>query len=150
MLVVGVDESAGSAEALRWAVAEAKLRKSPLRIVHAWEYPMASSITDLPIDTDTLRAFKEQADNVIDEMLLGAGGDVRDSEGGIGIERVVTHGGAAEALLRASEDADLLVVGSRGRGGFTSLLLGSVSQQCVQHATCPVVVVPARPSSPSD
>ena len=149
MLVVGVDESTGSAEALRWAVGEAKLRNSTVRIVHAWEYPMAS-ISDLPIDAGTLRAFEEHAEDVIDEVLVDAVGDVQELEGSVRVERVVTRGAASEALLRASEDADLLVVGSRGRGGFKSLLLGSVSQQCAQHATCPVVIVPARSHSSRD
>ncbi|MEX2100130.1 MAG: universal stress protein [Acidimicrobiia bacterium] len=143
MIVVGVDESEGSIAALGWAVEEATLRKTALRVVHAWEYP-ATSVTDLPIDSVTLRVFKEHAEHVIDQMLIKAVGDPSEVEGSVGIERVVSRGSAAESLLGASQGADLLVVGSRGRGGFKSLLLGSVSQQCAQHATCPVVIVPNR------
>ena len=71
-------------------------------------------------------------------MLAKVGSEAADVE----VERVVTRGGVAHELVKAAEDADLLVLGSRGHGGFMGLLLGSVSHQCVHHATCPVVIVP--------
>ena len=147
-VVVGVDGSAGSTEALRWALAEARLRKSPLRAVHAWMFGYVGGTIDgypslggpldaygsLGIDPgDLLRA----AEDLLERALADAGGDTE----GIEIERQVVQGSAAEALLTAVDKDDLLVVGSRGHGGFAELLLGSVSQQCVHHAPCPVVVV---------
>ncbi len=147
-VVVGVDGSAGSAEALRWALAEARLRKSPLRAVHAWMFGYVGGTVDgypslggsldaygsLGIDSgDLLRA----AEDLLDRAVADAGTDTE----GVEIERQVVQGSAAEALLTAVDKNDLLVVGSRGHGGFAELLLGSVSQQCVHHAPCPVVVV---------
>lgn len=147
-VVVGVDGSAGSTEALRWALAEARLRKSPLRAVHAWMfgyvgatvegYPSLGGSLDaygsLGIDPGDLHRV---AEDLLDRALADAGADTE----GVEIERRVVQGSAAEALITAVDENDLLVVGSRGHGGFAELLLGSVSQQCVHHAPCPVVVV---------
>ena len=77
-----------------------------------------------------------------EERLDRALQEVAPEAEGVEIERRVTEGSAAAVLIEASRDADLLVVGSRGHGGFTGLRLGSVSRQCVSHASCPVVVVP--------
>jgi nucleotide-binding universal stress UspA family protein len=146
-VVVGVDGSPGAGEALRWALAEARLRKVPLRVVHAWTYGYAGATAggygnlgfigsfDSPgADAGNLgRAAEETLETAIGEAV----GETRDVE----IERQVVEGGAAAVLLDAAAAGDLLVVGSRGHGGFTGLLLGSVSQQCVHHAQCPVVVV---------
>ena len=82
---------------------------------------------------------KSKAQELIDRMLDEIGADAS----GVGIERLPLEGEASRALLDAAADADLLVVGSRGRGGFKGLLLGSVSQKCAQHAPCPLVIVPA-------
>ena len=147
-VVVGVDGSAGSAEALRWALAEARLRKSPLRAVHAWMFGYVGGTVDgypslggsldaygsLGIDPGDLH---RAAEDLLDRALADAGTDTA----GVEIERQVVQGSAAEALVTAVGKDDLLVVGSRGHGGFAELLLGSVSQQCVHHAPCPVVVV---------
>ena len=147
-VVVGVDGSAGSAEALRWALAEARLRKSPLRAVHAWMFGYVGGTVDgypslggsldaygsLGIDSGDLH---RAAEDLLDRAVADAGTDTE----GVEIERQVVQGSAAEALLTAVDKNDLLVVGSRGHGGFAELLLGSVSQQCVHHAPCPVVVV---------
>jgi nucleotide-binding universal stress UspA family protein len=145
-VVVGIDGSAGAAEALRWAVAEARLRKARLRIVHAWTYgyagmPLAGfgamggfdSYSPPEIDSNDLQRAAE-------ELLERAIGEVRGIEA-IEIERHVVEGGAAQVLIAVAVGADLLVVGSRGHGGFVGLMLGSVSHQCVSHAPCPVVVV---------
>ena len=143
-VVVGIDGSAGAKVALRWALAEARLRNSPLRVVHALPfgyigdraeaYPYwggwIESHTSPGFDLNDLhRAAKDLLQRAIDETE------------GIEIERQVIQGPAAEVLVQAASPDDLLVVGSRGHGGFTGLLLGSVSQQCVHHARCPVVVV---------
>jgi nucleotide-binding universal stress UspA family protein len=145
-VVVGIDGSAGAAEALRWAVAEARIRKARLRIVHAWTYGYAGmplggfgamggfdSYIPSEIDSNDLQRAAE-------ELLERAIGEVRGIEA-IEVERHVVEGGAAQVLIAAAVGADLLVVGSRGHGGFVGLMLGSVSQQCVSHAPCPVVVV---------
>jgi nucleotide-binding universal stress UspA family protein len=134
-IVVGVDGSDGAAAALRWAVEEAELRQAALDAVTAWHIPYAagSPAIGLVIDPEEERAYAaEQLEEVIGT--LGAPPRVQ-------VNRVVVEGGAARALIEAASGADLLVVGSRGRGGFKGLLLGSVSQQCIHHAPCPVVVV---------
>jgi nucleotide-binding universal stress UspA family protein len=134
-IVVGVDGSDGAAAALRWAVEEAELRQAALDAVTAWHIPYAagSPAIGLVIDPEEERAYAaEQLEEVIGT--LGARPRVQ-------VNRVVVEGGAARALIEAASGADLLVVGSRGRGGFKGLLLGSVSQQCIHHAPCPVVVV---------
>jgi len=147
-VVVGVDGSAGAREALRWALAEAHLRKSPLRAVHAWTFGYAGgTIEGFPSLGSSLDAYgslgidpgdlHRAAEDLLDRALADAGADTR----GVDIERRVVQGSAAEALLAAVDKDDLLVVGSRGHGGFADLLLGSVSQQCVHHAPCTVVVV---------
>jgi nucleotide-binding universal stress UspA family protein len=155
-VVVGVDGSDGAKEALRWALAEARLRTAPLRIVHAWTYAYMGAATGgygymggfdsssaIGLENNDLqRAAEELVDRLIGEIV----GDVKDVE----IERRVIDGSAAEVLVGAVAASDLLVVGSRGHGGFAGLLLGSVSQQCVHHAPCPVVVVHPAPTSASD
>ena len=150
-VVVGVDGSAGARDALRWALAEARLRESPLRTVHAWTfgytggnvegYPYwggyLGSYTSLGIDLSDLH---RAAEGLLERALADVGDETRDVE----IERQVVQGTPAEVLIAAATPDDLLVVGSRGHGGFARLLLGSVSQQCVHHAPCPVVVVHPR------
>jgi nucleotide-binding universal stress UspA family protein len=135
-IVVGVDGSAASVSALRWALREAPLRGGKVRVVHAWSYPMASSfheashVMKLP--------FAEDAAAVLDRCIAAAA-----PEPGVDIEKVVVQGPAAPALVDAARDASLLVMGSRGLGGFSGLLLGSVTQQCAHHATCTLVIVRA-------
>jgi nucleotide-binding universal stress UspA family protein len=147
-VVVGVDGSPGARAALRWAIREARLRSSPVRSVHAWTfgyiggsvegYPYwggsIGSYTSLGVDLNDLH---RAAEGLLERALA----DVEDESEGIQIERQVVQGPAAEVLVKAASPYDLLVVGSRGHGGFTGLMLGSVSQQCIHHAHCPVVVV---------
>lgn len=140
-IVVGVDRSPGALAALRFALAEARLRGATVKLVHAWEVPAAAlggasyfAIGGLP---ELERAVAEDAERVIDELLEQVGDDAE----GVDVEREVVSGNAAHALLNAAKGASLLVVGSRGRGGFAGLLLGSVSQHCAHHATCPVAIV---------
>jgi nucleotide-binding universal stress UspA family protein len=152
-IVVGVDGSEGSIAALRWALDEARLRGSGVRVVHAYrssQFPLAEAelgvaggmgvpvmVTDGA--EELRRAVETQARHVIDESVQRAGGDAVD---GLEIERAAIEGPAAQTLIEAGRGAELLVVGSRGRGGFVGLLLGSVSQQCAQHPPCPVVILP--------
>ena len=134
-IVVGVDGSACSLAALRWAVDEAKLRNAGLRVVHAWSYPHVSTyheaahVMRLPL-AESAEALVER---VVDQ--------VTEKAGDVEVASEVVESPAAEALIEAAADASLLVVGSRGLGGFRGLLLGSVSQQCAHHAPCPVVIV---------
>jgi nucleotide-binding universal stress UspA family protein len=135
-----VDGSEPSRDALRWAVEEAQLRGARLRALHAWwAYPMGG------------------AGGPPDHVAERLGGDARSAveafvtetvgEENIDVEVVTVQGRhASAALVDAAAEADLLVVGSRGAGGFSGLLLGSVSQQCAYHAPCPVVIVRRRES----
>jgi nucleotide-binding universal stress UspA family protein len=159
VVVVGVDDSAGAKVALRWAIAEARLRQARLRAVHAWaaDYgpgylgggyaSMGGGYGYLDSDaghflTGIRRAAEEMLERVLAEMAVEAEG--------VEIEREVVQGVAAQVLVAAAGAGDLLVVGSRGHGGFAGLLLGSVSQQCAHHAHCPVVIVHAPKPSPSE
>lgn len=129
-IVVGVDGSPGAAAALRFAVEEARLRGAQLHAVCAWELPAmvysGGGVDGLP------EALEQGAREILEKALAD-----------VPAERHVLAGHAARALLDAAEGADLLVVGSRGLGGFARLLLGSIGQEVVHHAPCPVVVVPA-------
>ena len=139
-IVVGVDGSAHSVGALRWAVAEAGLRQATVEALITWSYPIvpadgfsgAAAIFDLSVLEDGARQTLEAA---IAEACP-------DQEARAAIVRKVVEGSAGQALVEASRGADMLVVGSRGHGGFAGLLLGSVSTQCVHHAHCPITVVP--------
>jgi nucleotide-binding universal stress UspA family protein len=136
LIVVGIDGSESSRDALHWALGEARLRGAPLRVVHAWD-PTPEFLPEAPLlaaDYETLRrSASEYVDTLVAET-IGAPDDVD-------VTAVAARGPAARALVEAATGAGLLVVGSRGHGGFAGLLLGSVSQQCVQHAPCPVVIV---------
>ena len=138
VIVVGVDQSEGAKAALRFALEEARLRQAKLRVVHAWQFGYIGAPGfegSLPAVGGDLAEFHEAAEAALDETLRGVVAD------GVAIERRVDQGAAAPVLIEESRDADVLVVGSRGHGGFAQLLLGSVSQQCAQHAFCPVVIV---------
>jgi nucleotide-binding universal stress UspA family protein len=140
VIVVGVDNSAGANAALRFALDEARLRQATLRVVHAWQfgYLGATGLEGwLPAVGGELEDFRRGAEAALDQTLKEVGVDTE----GVTIERRAEQGPAATVLIEESQGADLLVVGSRGHGGFAQLLLGSVSQQCAQHASCPVVVV---------
>jgi nucleotide-binding universal stress UspA family protein len=140
-IVVGVEESSGAADALRWAVRERQLRDGTLTAVLAWTYlGQHHGGGDDAFQPDYDVADAAQA---LDELLVKFAPDDAAS-----IERRVVCDLPARALLEASAGADLLVVGSRGLGGFRGLLLGSVSQQCAEHSAVPVAVVRARPGAP--
>jgi nucleotide-binding universal stress UspA family protein len=135
-IVVGVDGSACSKEALRWALGEARLRGANVRAVRAWQFPplLTAGPYVPPVDFDVASQLRDAARESVEAA-------VREVAGETPVETEVVEGPAARVLLREAEDAELLVVGSRGHGGFAGLLLGSTSHQCAQHARCPVVVV---------
>jgi nucleotide-binding universal stress UspA family protein len=139
-VVVGVDGSEGSRRALEWAVDEARRRGTTLRVVHAWSFPYApASAGYVPLPEASLYdAAKKGAARVLDEELAAV------DASGVEVEHVLVEGAAAETLVDASADAELLVVGSRGHGGFAGVLLGSVGTHAAHHAHVPVVIVPHR------
>jgi nucleotide-binding universal stress UspA family protein len=140
-IVVGIDGSEGARRALEWAVAEAQLRDACVIAVHAWVEPAAVAVGSFVTASGAQpEMFEELADRTARDAVASV-----DTSGVVrGVETRVVAGAAAHTLLEAARDADLVVVGSRGLGGFSGLLLGSVSQQVAHHATCPVVIVPDR------
>lgn len=137
-IVVGVDGSENSIRALRWASTEAQLRDAELHVVHAWHTPYWVGYPDVAGAYDPT-PFEEAAVATLDGAIHQAG------VGGLThpVKRTISTSGAAKAILAAAEDADLVVVGTRGLGGFTGLLLGSIGHQIAHHATCPVVLIPS-------
>lgn len=149
-IVVGVDGSPASKEALRWAAEEAGIRGARLLAVHAWSFlppaPMAEpGMVPMPaIDyAGTIDAERTAVESELDAMFA----EVFPDGPSVTVERTLVEGGAGTALEEAARDADLVVVGSRGRSGLTAALLGSVSKHVLQHAACPVVVVKAPDES---
>lgn len=137
-IVVGIDGSEGSLAALRVAATEAKVRAAVLEVVCAWHPSSMGSIPAFGVGSPTAQSLDELR-TALDETLAAEGLGPDD---GVAVEARVVTGHAAEALLDAAERATLVVVGTRGRGGFAGLVLGSVSQQVVTHARCPVMIVP--------
>jgi nucleotide-binding universal stress UspA family protein len=139
-IVVGIDGSEASAAALDFAAAETVLRGGRLRVLCVWEVPVtAYGDGMIPVVAPELfDSFGDHAKDILD----GAVTRVQQAHPGLQCEGLVVEGLPAGVLVEESETATLVVVGNRGRGGFKSLLLGSVSQQVVHHASCPVVVVP--------
>ena len=130
-IVVGVDGSVSSKAALAWAVRQAKLTDAVVQAVTAWQYPGTYGYP-APAADDT--NYEELAARVVTDAIAEVAGPVE-------IRPEVVQGNPAAALLAASAGAELMVVGSRGHGGFVEALLGSVSQHCVHHAPCPVVII---------
>jgi nucleotide-binding universal stress UspA family protein len=129
-LVVGVDGSEPSRAALRWAARYLAVNGGRIDAVIAWHLPpWAVGDPDWHPDEDAGKVLTETVDAVF------------GTEWPPGTRLIVREGNPAKVLLDESEDAELLVVGSRGHGGFAGLLLGSVSAKCAEHATCPVLVV---------
>ncbi len=143
-IIVGVDGSDGSRAALRWAARTAAARGARCRAIAAWQYP-ANAVT--PAAPAKLPGPEEMDERTGDDLrtvvsdVLGSDADPVEVEAG--------RGPAASVLLAAAAraDTDMLVVGARGRGGFAGLLLGSVSQECVEHSPCPVVVLRGEPDA---
>ena len=136
-IVVGVDGSHGSVDALRFAIEEARAHHSGVKVVTAWHVPPAAYGTGWSVPVD-INGFKAAAQDVLDKSLAEVGA----ADCGVPVTAELGQGQAADVLCHEAEGAELLVVGSRGLGGFRGLLLGSVSQQVSHHAPCPVVVVP--------
>jgi len=136
-IVVGVDGSPSSRAALAWAVDQAALTGASVEAVIAWHYPVMFG--SVPFGPGPLENgdFGEWAANALSDAIK----ETADPDGPVKISATVREGNPAQALLDAADGADLLVVGSRGHGGFAEALLGSVSEACVHHAQCPVVIV---------
>lgn len=134
LIVVGVDGSEPSLAALHWAVDEARMRHGKVRAITAWHYPPVPSTVEDSGPNDSFHA----AERVQADALKAVAAEAVDIEG------MLVRDSAATALLEAAKDADLLIVGSRGHGGFAGPRLGSVSGQVVHHAQCPVLIVRPR------
>jgi nucleotide-binding universal stress UspA family protein len=138
-IIVGVDGSGHSQRALAWAMHEAAIRHVPLTVLTVHEavrgyYSGMAIYPDDPARTEDARAAA-QAET--DKVLAGLDGPHPES-----ITVKAVHGFPVEELINAGKDADMIVVGSRGAGGFTQLMMGSVAGQVAQHAYCPVLLVP--------
>ena len=143
-IVVGVDGSGHSQRALAWAMREAAIRRVPLTVLTVHEairgyYGSVVTYSDDPDRTGELRAMV-QAET--DKVLAALEGPHPDS-----VTVIAVHGYPVEELIKAGQDADMIVLGSRGAGGFTRLMMGSVSSQVVLHAHCPVLIVPPEDRS---
>ncbi len=140
-IVVGMDGSEGAQRALNWAVHEASLRGCPVRAVYVIDRRYLDSDLGVLV-APAASELEAEAQAILDRAVGGVG----EVPAGVEIRREVVHAerhGIVGTLLdQAGQDAELFVVGSRGHGGFAGLLLGSVSHQVLQHASCPVVVVP--------
>ena len=145
-VVVAVDDEAHSLPALEWAFAEASARRAPLLAVHAWWWEEPGPLSSGVVDDDDEWEDAAQAQRVMmSEMLAGLGEKFPDVE----VSTEFVRSETVDALEEASGDAQLMVLGTRGRGGFAGLLLGSVSARALHHSRCPVVVVPtASPDGP--
>lgn len=135
-VVVGVDDSEHARRALGCAAEIAEERGWELRIVHGWHMSYPSAPFVVP-PADMQQAGRAVADSMVSRLELGVLGETP----GVEVSRRIEEGSPAELLVEESKNASLLVVGSRGRGGFASLTLGSVSSACVHHAHCPVLVL---------
>lgn len=133
-IVVGVDGSPSSLAALEWAARQARLTGAPLQAVTTWEWPRSYGYP-MPLATD----FDPAADatKVLEEALA----PVRSRHPDLQLETAVVEGPAAHVLVERSAESALLVIGCRGHGEFAGMLLGSVSERCVAHAHCPVLVL---------
>jgi nucleotide-binding universal stress UspA family protein len=140
-IIVGFDGSDHSRHALEWAIGEAAVRHAPLTVLTI-QQAVAGYLggpVQYPGDQDLAKQAREATQKVTDSALEQADPESRPPS--VTVQAVI--GLPAEALLQAAAGADMLVVGSRGAGGFKRLLLGSVSSQVTHHAHCPVVVIPA-------
>lgn len=132
-IVVGVDPSDNAATALRWAAQEAELRGATLEVVHAWDYPYIDRLGP-EVRAELEANARRDLDHIVDRVL--------SPEAASAVTRTVVCGSPAAALIDTSTDAELLVVGTRGHGGFGGMVLGSVSAHCAHYARCPLVIVP--------
>ena len=136
-IVVGVDGSASSIQALRWAIEEARLHSADVRVVHAWSRPVSHSMLDTVSPVELGIDFEAEAAETLKRSIAEGTRDATQ----VKIRSELVHARSAAALIRAAQNADLLVVGSHGLGGFAGLLLGSVSRQCAHHSPSPIAIV---------
>lgn len=146
-VVVGVDGSEPSKQALRWGHFIARASASTLEVVAAWQPynaygTMGGGWSVMPADWNPAQDAEKALTSTIDEVF----GEHRPA----GLQLTVREGNAAPVLLEVSQGARLLVVGSRGHGGFSGLFLGSVSAACTEHATCPVLVLHGDTPAPGE
>lgn len=138
-IIVGVDGSECSKTALRWAIAQAALTGATVQAVAAWQDPVMSGYSygwaPMQFEGDTFQAITEKT-------LTETVADIAGTDSQVQIRTRVRQGHPAQVLMDAAAGAQMLVVGSRGHGTFAGILLGSISQHCVQHAPCPVTVIP--------
>ncbi len=131
-IVVGLDGSPASLDAVRWALTQAELTRRGLRVVTSWQTPSQYGMEFYGETFNWVEIAQQTADAALAEVAY---------TGPVEVERVVAEGHPAQVLVEASAGAPLLVVGSRGHDGFAGLLLGSVSEHVIAHAHCPVLVV---------
>jgi nucleotide-binding universal stress UspA family protein len=139
-IVVGVDGSEPSKNALRFALEEGEQHHLPVLAVHAWSppFPPPDPVAIAPLDyADLFTHVQEGAERLLANLVEEAGQGRQDN---LRVEQLAIEGSPASVLIETASDDDLLVVGSRGRGGFSRLLLGSVSEQVARHAPCPVLI----------
>jgi nucleotide-binding universal stress UspA family protein len=137
-IVVGVDGSDTSVAALRWAADLASRIGSSIEAVTTWQWPTGvGPVIPFPMDYDPAGDARGMLETLVQP--------VADRYPSVPVESRIVEGHAAEALVEGSRHADLLVVGSRGHGAFSGMLLGSVSQHCATHAACPVLIYRDRP-----
>jgi nucleotide-binding universal stress UspA family protein len=143
-IIVGLDGSGHSQLALEWAIKEAAIRHAPLTVLTvdqavAGYYRGMAVDPEAPVRTEEVR---QAVQTETDKALAGLEGSHPES-----VTVTAVHGFPVEELLKAASDADMIVLGSRGAGGFTRLLMGSVASQVAQHAHCPVIIVPPADGS---
>jgi nucleotide-binding universal stress UspA family protein len=137
LVVVGVDGSDESVQALRWAARYGAATGAPVRAVLAWHYPTAASVPPVGLTPPSVESEVEgRIMAALAEAVAKAGPDVAGQ-----VDSQIRYGHPAQVLIEESRQADLLVVGRSGHGAFVGMLVGSVSQHCVAAAECPVVVV---------
>lgn len=142
-IVVGVDGSAPSKAALRWAIRQAALTGAAVEAVTAWHYPVIMDNAWAPVAAVADTDFQQIAARLLSQAVDEATGPTSK----VPVSVTVRRGKPAKVLLDVAKDADLLVVGSHGQDGFAEAVLGPVSQRCAHHATCPVVLVRADDGS---
>ena len=140
-IIVGVDGSGHSQRALEWAMKEAALRHVPLTVltVHQAIVGFSGGPVTYPEDATLTQQAREAAQAETDKALAGLEGPHPES-----VTVTAVHGFPVEEIIKAGGDADMIVLGSRGAGGFTRLMMGSTAGQVAQHAPCPVLIVPVQ------
>jgi nucleotide-binding universal stress UspA family protein len=140
-IVVGVDGSALAEAALRWAIDQAGLTGASVEAVMAWKHPAAGGGFMAGSMAGSVAIYEADFASLAEKAMAETISKVADVASTVPLRSAVVAGEAAEVLLDAARDADLLVIGSDGHGEFVGGMLGSVSQHCVHHSRCPVVVI---------